>query len=291
MRIHPLCVKIIDTPQFQRLRFLSQLGGVYFVFPGASHKRFEHSLGVCHLAGVLVDTLAARQPELGVTPEDRLCVRIAGLCHDLGHGPLSHLFDRMLIRTLAPGLGWEHEHASAGLLEHLIRENGLEREFARYGLGPVDVHFIQELIFGHPDEAPAGWEWRGRGAAKQWLFDIVANKKNGVDVDRMDYFARDCSHLNIRQSFDEERLALQAAVCNVDGAPHIAFRTSEAFNLYEFFHTRFMLHKRAYQHRVARVVELMFTEALMAANDHIRIPGKDGVLCVSFLCLVALSLP
>jgi HD superfamily phosphohydrolase len=80
-------LQVIDTPEFQRLRDLKQLGTAYYVFPGASHNRFEHSIGVSHLSGQMIDFLAASTPSLGVTEEERMYIKIAGAVHDLGHGP------------------------------------------------------------------------------------------------------------------------------------------------------------------------------------------------------------
>ncbi|NP_001357539.1 deoxynucleoside triphosphate triphosphohydrolase SAMHD1 isoform 3 [Mus musculus] len=108
IEFHPLLIRIIDTPQFQRLRYIKQLGGGYYVFPGASHNRFEHSLGVGYLAGCLVRALAEKQPELQISERDILCVQIAGLCHDLGHGPFSHMFDGRFIPRARPEKKWKH---------------------------------------------------------------------------------------------------------------------------------------------------------------------------------------
>jgi HD-GYP domain-containing protein (c-di-GMP phosphodiesterase class II) len=79
-----LCLKIIDTPEYQRLHHLKQLGACDYVFRGAHHSRFEHSLGVAHLAEKLAKNIKEAQPYLGISDIDVLCVKVAGLCHDLG---------------------------------------------------------------------------------------------------------------------------------------------------------------------------------------------------------------
>ena len=70
MEFEPLLLQIIDTPEFQRLRNIKQLGLCYYVFSGASHNRFEHSLGVAHLSGVLLKHLQNNQPELSISNRD-----------------------------------------------------------------------------------------------------------------------------------------------------------------------------------------------------------------------------
>jgi HD superfamily phosphohydrolase len=163
----PLCIKVIDTPEFQRLRDLKQLGGTYWVFTSASHNRFEHSLGTAYLAGKLAKTLRKNQPQLGIDDKDVLCVQLAGLCHDLGHGPMSHMWDsKFLKRMAAKHAGClpdgvpthqsgekrvpEHEEVSTKLLEHLIDKNDL-----------------------WPDFEAAGEEPRGGGGGVCWAADAV----------------------------------------------------------------------------------------------------------------------
>ncbi|XP_053173945.1 deoxynucleoside triphosphate triphosphohydrolase SAMHD1-like [Scomber japonicus] len=280
VELHPLLVKIIDTPQFQRLRNIKQLGGGYFVFPGASHNRFEHSIGVAYLAGELVRNLKTQQPELDITPRDELCVEIAGLCHDLGHGPFSHLFDGMFIRKARPGLNWKHETASIQMFEYLVNANGLQPVMKKYGLElPKDQNFIKEMIAG-PLGTNAGqgqeWPYKGRPKNKSFLYEIVANKRTGIDVDKFDYFARDCHHLGIQNNFDHRRFIMLARVCEVAGKKHICVRDKEIGNVCDMFYTRISLHRRAYQHRVNKIIESMITEAFLKADEHIQIEGKGG---------------
>ncbi|KAI2594740.1 SAM and HD domain containing deoxynucleoside triphosphate triphosphohydrolase 1 [Homo sapiens] len=209
IELHPLLVRIIDTPQFQRLRYIKQLGGGYYVFPGASHNRFEHSLGVGYLAGCLVHALGEKQPELQISERDVLCVQIAGLCHDLGHGPFSHMFDGRFIPLARPEVKWTHEQGSVMMFEHLINSNGIKPVMEQYGLIPEeDICFIKEQIVG-PLESPV-----------------------------------------------EDSL--------------------EVGNLYDMFHTRNSLHRRAYQHKVGNIIDTMITDAFLKADDYIEITGAGG---------------
>ncbi|XP_030219568.1 deoxynucleoside triphosphate triphosphohydrolase SAMHD1-like [Gadus morhua] len=294
IELHPLLVKIIDTPQFQRMRNIKQLGGAYYVFPGASHNRFEHSIGVAHLAGKLAKSLKEKMPEQideaeKIDDRDVLCVQIAGLCHDLGHGPFSHLFDKMFIpkaRTdLKDDKKWTHEKASLDMLEHLIKVNKLAPVMEENGLVlPEDLDFIKELIFGkitdpaHPEKEP---KYKGRKPEKYFLYEIVSNKRNGIDVDKFDYFARDCHHLGIKSNFDHDRFIKFAKVFKVDGEQQICTREKEVGNLYDFFHTRNSLHRRAYQHKVTNIVETMITEAFVLADKHLTFVGESKKFTLS----------
>lgn len=277
IEIHSLCVKIIDTPQFQRLRSIKQLGGTYFVYPGASHNRFEHSIGVCHLAGQLASALKTQQPDLGITNHDVLCVQIAGLCHDLGHGPFSHMFDGRFLPSI--GNETKHESLSVKMFQHLVEKNELDTDFSVYFKEEKDTNkkFITELIEGlTKDETQGDWPYDGRGQEKRFLYEIVANKRNGIDVDKWDYFARDCHMLGIKNSFDHARCLKLARVVEVDGEKQICFRDKEVENLYEMFHTRIRLYRQAYEHCVGNTIELMISEAMKMTDELSRKPGENN---------------
>ncbi|XP_074500274.1 deoxynucleoside triphosphate triphosphohydrolase SAMHD1-like isoform X2 [Sebastes fasciatus] len=310
VELHPLLIKIIDTPQFQRLRYIKQLGGAYFVYPGASHNRFEHSIGVAHLAGELAKALQTKQeedykitkaqrqpkrditdedPELKITDRDILCVQIAGLCHDLGHGPFSHMFKEMFIDIARPQVDkkkkWKHEEASKEMFDHMVKSNNLEDEMKKNGLKlPDDTIFIKEMIAGLPKrdqgqevlDIKAEWPYKGRKKEKSFLYEIVANNRNGIDVDKFDYLARDCYYLGIQNNFDYRRFLKFVRVCEVDGQRQICTRDKEEGNLYDMFHTRYCLHRRVCQHRVNIIIQHMIAEAFLKADKHIEIEGSGG---------------
>ncbi|KAG9017660.1 hypothetical protein FRB90_000356, partial [Tulasnella sp. 427] len=193
IEFHPLVCQIIDTPQFQRLRYLKQLG--------------------------------------------TSC-------------PFSHVFDNHFIPEArgkrADGTYWCHEEGSEMMLNALVKENDID-------LRQDCVNFIKDLIRGEP---------RLSSGEKKFLFQIVANKKNGIDVDKWDYIARDTRAVGETCTLVASRLIHAARV--IDDS--ICYDWKDAQSVYELFYSRYSLHKRVYSHKTAKAVEYMMVDALLAAE-------------------------
>uniref|UniRef100_A0A673KTD8 HD/PDEase domain-containing protein n=1 Tax=Sinocyclocheilus rhinocerous TaxID=307959 RepID=A0A673KTD8_9TELE len=284
MELHPLLVKIIDTPQFQRLRHIKQLGTKYLVYPGATHTRFEHSLGVAHLAGCLIKSLQEKQPELNITEQDSLCVRIAALCHDMGEEH-KHACAYLLRKSLNKSF-MKHEKASVDMFHCMRKKNGLDKEMKDYGLNlDEDITFIEELILKGQKDEPVKmlfsilqWSMKGRTEDKSFLYEIVANKVNGIDVDKWDYLARDCHYLGIPCGFDHQRLLKSARVCEVDKRKQICFRDKVADNVYGMFHTRYTLHRQALQHKIGYIIDVKWVFVGKTDGKLMISKAKDNML-------------
>ncbi|KAH7916640.1 hypothetical protein BJ138DRAFT_1051916 [Hygrophoropsis aurantiaca] len=244
--------QFIDTRHFQRLRNIKQLGLTYFVFPGASHNRFEHCLGVAHLARLMTEHLRSVQPGLGITERHIKCVELAGLCHDLGHGPLSHVWENVPLESLE-GKNWRHEDASEMLFDDLIKSYGID-------ISPEDAKTVKALISGNKERCQLG-------TTMPFLFEIVANKRNGLDVDKFDYIARDCRAVGEQGNLSLSRLIYSARVIN----NQICYHIKDANQIYELCYTRFSLHKRIYNHRTTKAIEYMFADAIVAAEPIMKI--------------------
>ncbi|CAG8528970.1 4887_t:CDS:10 [Cetraspora pellucida] len=252
MSFEKWAIEVIDTPHFQRLRDIKQLGTTYYVFPSASHNRFEHSLGTAHLAYTLTKRLQ-EQSGIEKSDNDLECVTLAALCHDLGHGPYSHVFDSIVIPYLKPSSKWKHEKGSEMMVEHLFEK----LESYSIDLSSDDVKYIQALIKGD-----------STGITRSpYLFDIVSNERNSVDVDKFDYLARDCYQLGMKSLFDFSRLMQFSRVKD----DQIVYYHKECFNIYEMFHTRYSLHKKVYSHRVSGAIDYMIRDALVEANSSLKI--------------------
>lgn len=292
----PVAVAIIDTSQFQRLRFLKQVGNCHFVYPTATHTRFQHSLGVGYLAFKFAEELRKQNPTL-VDEKDVLCVMLAGLCHDLGHGPYSHLWEAF-VREANPASKWRHEDNSIRMIDYLIQANNLMPVLGRAaGLTHQDILFVKEQIAGPINPATglayevepdtSDWLYRGRSEDKSFLYEVVANKISGIDVDKWDYFLRDDYYLKIGHIFDYSRFMSYSRVIKT-GNPErrrICIRDKEAELLFEMFQDRARLHLHGYQHRVTRIIDRMMLEAWLLADKYIKVKGTNGKeLCLSEAC-------
>uniref|UniRef100_S4RUN5 HD/PDEase domain-containing protein n=1 Tax=Petromyzon marinus TaxID=7757 RepID=S4RUN5_PETMA len=256
---------IVDTPEFQRLRFIKQLGLCHKVYPSAVHTRFEHCIGTSHLAGQLVRHLKECSKEHNITDMDVLCVEIAGLCHDLGHGPFSHAFETVMKKK---GIEWKHELKSVEMLCHLIEKNSLQKDLENCGLQfPHHLILIASLIVAGPLSSATckiyfWYKIEKEYKCKMFLFEIVANDLNCIDVDKFDYFARDAYYLGFNTGFEHQRYIQNARVCEFHGDFHICQPKKQWSNLLELFHVRERLHRNAYQHRVTKLIEHKVAEAI-----------------------------
>ncbi|KAI4339545.1 hypothetical protein MLD38_024477 [Melastoma candidum] len=254
--LDPLSLKFIDTEHFQRLRELKQLGVTHMVYPGAVHSRFEHSLGVYWLAGEAVQKIKQFEGlELGIDHFDVQTVKIAGLLHDVGHGPFSHLFEREFLPLVQTGPKWSHEEMSVRIIDNIVDEHNID-------IDPAMIRKVKEMILASSEHPlPKG------AKEKLFLYDIVANGRNGIDVDKFDYIVRDCRACGLGCNFQFQRLMEGMRVLDDE----ICYRAKDYLTIHKLFYTRADLYRTVYTHPKVKAIELMLVDAMVKANDYLQI--------------------
>ncbi|KAL9401135.1 hypothetical protein Peur_004984 [Populus x canadensis] len=257
--LDPLSLKFVDTEQFQRLRDLKQLGLTYMVYPGAVHSRFEHSLGVFSLAGEAVHRIKAQQgSELGIDNLDIQTVKLAGLLHDVGHGPFSHMFEREFLRQIPHGIKWCHEDMSVRMIDHIV-------DFHHIDIDAECLKKAKEMVIASTEHVS-----HKSVNEKHFLYDIVANGRNGIDVDKFDYIVRDSRACGLGCSFQIERLMDSMRVMGDE----ICYRDKDYLTIYKLFSSRADLHRTVYTHAKVKAIEMMFVESLIKADGYLQISSK-----------------
>lgn len=183
---------------------------------------------------------------------------LAALCHDLGHGPYSHLFDRDFIKNRL-GMNWKHEKGSITMFEDLLKKNSITMK--SINLEDEDKEFIKALIKG---DKKYNINKPDKDKRPNYLFDIVNNEKNSIDVDKFDYFARDCYYSGAKRLFDFSRLMRLSRVMNDE----IVYYYKECYLVYDLFHTRYSLHKTLYKHCTVRAIDHMICDVLEKADHY-----------------------
>jgi HD superfamily phosphohydrolase len=284
--IDPIAQSIINTPVFQRLRYIHQTGILYLVFPTANHSRFEHSIGTYHLAKKMIQHIATAQPELFSTKliiEDiTIIVSIAALCHDLGHLLFSHLFDDLFLPTLPnykilseQTTNIYHENRSIYLLTYII-------ETYKIPITHLQLKVIGDLISPYNSEYT---KWDPKYRIGKWIFQIVSNPINSIDVDKFDYLTRDTRAVGLKMGFNYDRIISDARV--IDNK--ICYSMQSADDLYQMFFIRYRLHREIYNHKAVKAIEILVLkilselESLYSISESIFDPIKMLKLCDSFI--------
>lgn len=216
--ISNLALLVIDTPEFQRLHYIHQTGCAYKVFPTAKTSRFEHSLGTYHITRLLLRQLGGH--DLPCHPE---LICIGALCHDLGHGPFSHSFDKAFPDE-------DHEKRSVYLARRILKHH----------LRDEDLDTIDNVI--------------NPGTDAPWYFSLVKNNYHGLDTDKLDYIVRDNKAFGLHLDINVNRLLSNCKVINET----LAFCDRVKDDVFNVFYVRYRLHREIYCHpKIVALEELI----------------------------------
>lgn len=255
--VSDVALRWIDTEEFQRLHSIKQTGLAYRVFPTATCTRFAHSLGAYHVTKLILQHIRFHQPQvmadLGEDIPEWIC--LAGLLHDIGHGPFSHLFDSYL-HLIGVNSEWSnHENRSIDMISMMN---------TKYQFGMDDaVAFIRKLI--QPSETDT----------KHWYSHIVHNPWECIDTDKMDYLVRDNHQFGLCMTIDIHRILGHCRV--IDDT--LCFSNKVQDELWNLFLIRHRLHSSIYRHpRITKFEkEVQCMLILMQDKEHFRqsIVDKD----------------
>ncbi len=232
IRVYDHELKIIDNPIFQRLRRIRQLSGAHLTYPAAQHTRFEHSLGVMHIASQAGQALNEKEI---LKSDDIEVLRLAGLLHDIGHGPFSHIFEEILQQKNFSHEDFGKEIILKSEIGDILTKNGYDKQF------------ITNVAFGD--------------SKFQYMNEIISGV---LSADMMDYLLRDgyftgaehaqIDHKRITQSLDvyQKKLALER---------------SALYSFESMLHSRYQMFKAVYFHKTVRAAEVMLLEALRLSDD------------------------
>lgn len=230
-----LLLDLINTREFQRLRRIKQLGMSELVFPGSTHTRLAHSLGVMHIARMILDWIA-RSTGKPLRSDQRTAVLVAALLHDVGHGPFSHAFEKVT--------GQSHE---ARTLE-IITDPSTE---VCKVLSNFDKELPDRLVVFFDEEIDEGG--RDRAEIPPFLTQVVSSQ---LDADRFDYLLRDSLATGTDYGrFDLQWLILQLRLDEAHCRFYLSPKAISAAEAYVY--ARYHMYRSVYFHKTTRAAEVM----------------------------------
>jgi len=247
-----LIARLIDTPEFQRLRRVRQLGLAYFAYQTAEHSRFTHSLGAFHLATRIIGRLSRKYQIAG---DDALAVRVAALLHDVGHGPFSHVIESTL--------GFHHEDLTIAT-------------------ALSDSTEIGRLLLQHSETLASDVADIIRGEFRRTALGQLVSSQ--LDVDRMDYLLRDTMMTGVKYGIYDLEWVLKSIEINEE-ADQLYISAPGIYAVEDYLQARYYMFRPVYFHRTLRAAEAVLHSTLKRALKLFR---DGGVWCASGTAMEAI---
>lgn len=271
-------VAVIDTPEYQRLRNIKQLGFSEFSYPGATHNRYLHSLGACHLAGQIFDSIFRAYPF--VKPSHRALfrqtLRLAALLHDVGHGPLSHttelvmpLVQDLAIRAypdpLQGGRRANHEDYTIKYVTDSNLSNTINNNFPDLNSYYVACLIDKSLPCTDDYFIDSGFDFR------PILSQLVSSE---LDCDRMDYLERDSYYCGTNYGkIDKGWLLQNLTFHQTEGRMHLALNRRALYAFDDFLISRHHMYLMVYFHHKSIIYEEMLNRYLTSPDCQFFLPS------------------
>lgn len=267
---------VIDTPLFQRLRGVRQLGFGETVFPGAVHHRYIHSIGAMHLAGEVATKALSTVPGISPTARARLvqAARLAALLHDVGHPPLSHAAESLLPtrrELLGPEVSEPDERASHEDVTELVLTKSdlasvLDEAFADVAISAADIRAV--IVQKRPERASLV---EGGVDFGPLLHQLVSGE---LDVDRMDYLLRDSYFTGVRYgTYDREWLVSNVSALTGDGIARLAVDIRALPTFEHFLLARYHMFQMVYYHPISDAYDATLRRWLASVGPEARFPA------------------
>ena len=226
----------LDTRLFQRLKHLKQVGPVYLVYPGATHTRFSHSIGVYHLVRLALQHLITR---VDISPEIARATMAAGLLHDLGHFPYSHVMDDISIDEQR----LSHAELSVALIE---RDPEIQDVLAREWR--IEPSLVTDILSGRENRRIA-----------RFLYTLIDGP---MDMDKLDYLNRDAHHSGVPYG----RVEVQRLIDFLDVDPEtqdLVITEAGVGTVESVIFAKYLMFRYVYWHHAARIAGAMFNRAVL----------------------------
>ena len=257
---------LLATPEINKLSHIKQLGLAHLVFPGAHHTRFEHSLGVSHIAGMMAESL-------GLDEHETDTVQAAAMLHDVGHGPYSHTLEHILHERG----GMDHMSITEGIIlgDYDVLRDGEqssvpERQtvpdiLEKHGLEPKEVaDLIRGPGAGGTERSLSAWTEGSEDFVDEDL--TLAHLVHGpVDCDQLDYLLRDSHFTGVTHGKVDHRHLI---MCLERHGGDIAVEEGGLPALEGMMMARALMYSAVYFHRVTRVTEVMLSRAVERSSEN-----------------------